>query len=88
MKKQENIVLRSVCGTQYLIAEGEENMDFNQLVELNETAAFLWEAMGDGDFTVEELVEKLTGEYEVSQDIARENVLQLLNELKKVGAVC
>lgn len=87
MKKKEGFEMRSVCGEKFLMATGVENIDFDRLVVLNETAAFLWEAMGDAEFTIDELVEKLTAEYEVSAEEARSGIGQLLDDMKKAGVV-
>lgn len=87
MKRKEGFTMGSVCGEKFLMAEGQENMDFNRIISLNETAAFLWEAMGEGEFTVEDLVEKLTAEYEVSTEEATSNIEQLIDKMKEVGVV-
>lgn len=88
MKKKEGFVMNSVCGEKFLVAEGVENIDFNQIIALNSTAVFLWEAMGEGEFTVEELVEKLTAEYEVSAEEAKDCIEQLIADMKKAGVIC
>lgn len=77
----------SVCGAKFLMAEGIENIDFNQIISLNETAAFLWEAMGDDQFTTEELVEKLTAEYEVTPAEAKDCIEEFLSDLKRAGVI-
>lgn len=87
MKKKDGFVMSSVCGEKFLMAEGVENIDFNQIITLNDTAAFLWEAMGEDEFTVEELVEKLTAEYDVSAEEAKVCIEQLLIDMKKAGVV-
>lgn len=87
MKKKEGFVMNSVCGEKFLVAEGVENIDFNQIIALNETAVFLWEAMGEGEFTVEKLVEKLTAEYEVSAEEAKDCIKQLLADMMKAGVI-
>ncbi len=79
--------MSSVCGEKFLMAEGIENMDFNQIIALNETAAFIWEAMDEDECTVEELVEKLTAEYDVSADEAKACIEELLVDMKKSGLV-
>ena len=80
--------MNSVCGEKFLMAEGVDNIDFNQIITLNETAAFLWEAMGEGEFSVEELVEKLTAEYDISADEAKAHIETLISDLVKAGVVC
>lgn len=87
MKKKAGFVMNEVCGEKYLVAEGIENVDFNHIISLNETAAFLWEAMGEGEFTVADLVKKLTDEYEVSDKDAEDSIDALLNQLKESGLV-
>lgn len=80
--------MNSVCGEKFLMAEGLENINVDQLVAMNETAAFLWEAMGEGDFSVDELVAKLTAEYDVTDVEATANVKDYLDKLITQGIVC
>lgn len=79
--------MREVCGDKFLIAMGVENIDMNSIINLNETAAFLWKAMGDGEFSVDDLVAKLTDEYEVSAEMAKANIESVLEEMRKAGVV-
>lgn len=79
--------MREVCGEKILIAMGVENIDMNSIINLNETAAFLWDAMGDGEFSVDDLVAKLTDEYEVSAEMAKANIESVLEEMRKAGVV-
>lgn len=87
MKKKTGIEMREVCGDKFLIAMGVENIDMNSIINLNETAAFLWKAMGDGEFSVDDLVAKLTDEYEVSTEMAKANIESVLEEMRKAGVV-
>ena len=87
MKKKTGIEMREVCGDKFLIAMGVENIDMNSIINLNETAAFLWKAMGDGEFSVDYLVAKLTDEYEVSAEMAKANIESVLEEMRKAGVV-
>lgn len=87
MKKKDGFRMGSVCGATFLVAEGLDNIDFNQIIHLNETAVFLWEAMGDAQFTTDELVEKLTAEYEVTPAEAKDCIEQFLSKLQKAGVI-
>ena len=88
MKKKPGFVLRSVCGEQFLIAEGEENIDFSNLVSLNETSVFLWNAIDEEqEFTVEGLVEILLSVYEVSRDTARKDIEGLCRKMMDAGII-
>lgn len=86
MKKNKDIVMRSVCGAKFLIEESD--VDFNRLITLNETAAFLWEALPeDEEICTDTLVEKLTAEYDVDAEEARANINDLLQKMLEVGAL-
>ncbi|MCM1079499.1 MAG: PqqD family protein [Bacteroidales bacterium] len=88
MKKKPGFVLRSVCGEQFLISEGDENIDFSNLISLNESSAFLWSVIDDGrEFTVETLVNALLSEYEVSRDQAQKDIEQLCKEMLDAGII-
>ena len=87
MKKKTGIEMREVCGEKFLIAMGVENIDMNSIVNLNETAAFLWKAMGDGEFSVDDLVTKLTDEYEVSAEEAKAHIESMLADMRKAEVV-
>ncbi len=68
MKQKKDFVLRQVCGMSIITAEGMKAIDFSKLVNLNETAAFLWkEAEKQGEFTPESLASALCKEYEVEE---------------------
>ena len=46
-----------MCGENIVTAEGMENINFNKLISLNSTAAFLWEALVGKEFTAEEMAQ-------------------------------
>lgn len=87
MKRNNTYKMNSVCGEKFIMAEGIENIDVNNLIAMNETAAFLWDAMGDEEFTVEGLVEKITAEYEVSADEAKTNLEDFITLMKEQGCI-
>ena len=42
MKAKPGFNLRNVCGEQIIVAEGKENIDFSNIISMNESAAYLW----------------------------------------------
>lgn len=76
----ENFILRKVAGTYALISIGANIANFNGYIQLNETAAFLWQQMKSPK-TLDELVTALTAEFEVSAEEARADVEELLEQL-------
>lgn len=70
MKIKKGFELRDICGEKVIMATGIENVDFNQLISLNETAAYLWSNIQDKLFNKETLATLLCDEYEVSREQA------------------
>ena len=71
MKAKTGFNLRSVCGEQIIVAEGKENIDFSNIISMNETSAYLWKNIQALDsFTIEDLADLLTAEYEVDRQTA------------------
>ena len=88
MKQKEGFVLRTVCGEHVIVGEGLETVNFNKLINLNETAALLWKkAEKLGDFTVEQLADTLTDTYEVSQEKALEDAKKLAVRWQEAGLI-
>lgn len=75
-------------GTEYiLVAEGLEVMDANQMISMNETAAFLWEAVEGKTFDTEALAKLLVDEYDISMEVAEKDVTALLQTWNKAGVI-
>ena len=45
MKIKDGFVLREMCGEYIVAGEGLQHINFNKLISLNSTAAFLWKAL-------------------------------------------
>lgn len=80
--------MRTVCGEHVIVAEGLEVINFNKLLSLNESAAYLWEqASAIGDFTAEQLADKLCEEYEVTREQALADVDKMIAQWQEIGVV-
>ena len=55
MKIRKGFVLREMCGEHIVSAEGIDNFDFNKVISLNDSAAWLWEAVSGKDFDADTL---------------------------------
>lgn len=87
MKVKKGFVLRDVCGEHIIVAEGKENIDFNNIISMNETAAFLWKNIIDKDFDTEYMVDKLLEEYDVDEDTAKRDCQTLVNQWLDAGII-
>ena len=70
MKIKNGFVLREMCGENIVSAEGLEHINFNKLISLNSTAAFLWKALEGKEFTEEEMAQLLVDEYGIDMELA------------------
>lgn len=87
MKAKKGFNLRDVCGEQIIIAEGKENIDFSNIISMNETSAYLWQEVSDKEFTVEDMAELLVGEYDVDYDTAYKDCNELASLWKEAGII-
>jgi hypothetical protein len=78
MKIKKGFVLREMCGENIVAGEGLEHINFNKLISLNSTAAFLWKKVVDKDFTAEQMAQYLIEEYSIDMELA----------LKDANALC
>lgn len=85
MRLKQGFELRDVCGERVLVAQGLENIDFSHIINLNETAAFLWEKLQGVDFDVETATDLLTGEYDVDKETARADIERLFSNWTEIG---
>ena len=70
MKIKKGFVLREMCGENIVAGEGLEHINFNKLISLNSTAAFLWKKVADKEFTAEEMAQHLVEEYQIDMELA------------------
>ena len=54
---------------------------------MNESSAYLWQAIEDKEFDVDTLTHLLTEEYEVDEDTARKDSQALIDKWLEVGVV-
>lgn len=80
MKQKEGFGLRNVCGENVLVAEGLKNINYCKIINLNETAAYLWKNLEDKEFTIEDMVALLLEEYDVTEEVALKDCTELANK--------
>lgn len=68
MKAKPGFNIRKVCGENIIVAEGKENMDFSNIISMNESSAMLWNEIQGKDFTVEDLAQILVDNYQIDED--------------------
>lgn len=87
MRIKKGFRLRKICREKVVVAEGLENINFNKMLALNDSAALLWEAAVGRDFTPEELADVLVREYEIDRQMALDDTEALLQSWKESGVI-
>ena len=86
MKAANGFILREIAGDTILIPSGTAAQKFNGLVTVNALGSFIWEVLQQ-PVTLDELVARITEEYEVDAATARSDAEEFLAELRQIGAL-
>lgn len=87
MKIIEGFKLRKVAGQSIVVGEGISQIDFNKLVSLNSTAAWLWEQVAGKEFTEHTLADLITEHYGIDKTTARQDARDLVALWAKAGLI-
>lgn len=87
MKIKKGFILRVMCGENIVTAEGIEHINFNKLISLNSTAAFLWNKVVGKEFTIEEMAQLLVEEYGIDMELALKDSEALSNAWIEAGVI-
>ena len=87
MRIKEGFILRSIVGQYIVIGEGVSQVNFNKMITMNESAAYLWKNVEGKDFTVEDLTKLLTDQYEVSEEQASADSAAIAQKWIEAGIV-
>ena len=87
MKLKSQLKLRKMGSVYMLVDALASEVNLTNVYTLNETAAQIWQQVGDGELVVEQLAEYVCQEYEVEYDQALEDVKVLVEEWLKLGLV-
>lgn len=82
MKIKEGFILKQIAGSTVAVPAGENLVNLQLMLTLNESGAFLWEQL-QVPRSEEELVAALTGEYNVDAETAKQDVEAFVTKLKE-----
>ena len=86
MKVSEDFMMREIAGEHILVPVGAAAAKFNGLITMNEVGKYIVEQLAE-EHTVQELVEKITAEYDVTAQTALTDAEAFLDQLREVGAL-
>ena len=87
MKTVEGFRLRKLGNEHIIVGEGLAQINFNKMISLNDTAAYLWESVVGKEFTAETLTDLLCERYEVDRERAEADAAALVEKWLEAGIV-
>lgn len=87
MHFKSSFELRDICGEKVLIANGVENIDFGALVHLNSTAADIFTHFSRQEFSLDDAIQYVVGEYDIDTETAEADINKLIKSLTEVGII-
>lgn len=82
----KDFVLRKVCGLNVVMPTGANVKDFGGALNLNDTAAFIYEQLQAGK-TIEDAAAALVAEYDVTPEKALADVQKTIDSLREAGVL-
>lgn len=86
MKIKEGFLLRTIAGSNIVVPVGAASIDFNGMITLNDSGAFLWRELergGDAD----SLTAALLREYDVDEATAHQCSEDFIRKLDNAGCL-
>ena len=87
MKIRKGFKLRNVVGESIVVGEGVEQIDFNKLVTLNKSAAFLWQSVENREFTTRDLALLLIENYDIQTKRAIKDAAFIIEKWNRNGLI-
>ena len=70
MKINSNYKIREIAGETIVVNQGTANVNMTRIISLNSSARLLYEALAEGEFTLEDAAKVLTDTYGISEEQA------------------
>ena len=86
MRVDKEFVLREIAGDYIIIPTGKTVLEFNGLITVNEVGVSLWKMLQE-EVTIEDLVQGILEEYDVEEEVAREDIQEFLDTLIDGGVL-
>ncbi len=80
MKIKSGFILREIAGQWVVVPLGSRTVEFNCIMTLSESGAFLWRMLEQGT-DVDEMVNALLKEYDVDETLAKQDVKNFVENI-------
>ena len=85
-QKNQNFVFRQIDDETLLVPIKDNVGDLGSIYNLNQVAAFVWQHL-DGKKTLNDIKDLMTGEFEVSDPDAVQDLTEFVGQLQKIDAI-
>ena len=86
MKTHPDFIFRQIAGENILVPCGESAKSLSGLINMNSTAAFIWQNLNDAK-DLDELTARVVDNFEIDEETARRDVNGLTAEMIQKGMV-
>lgn len=86
MKIKDGYIMKEIAGSKVVMAIGAESNNFNGIITFNEVGAEVF-SMLDGSNSIEKIIEVISEKYDVSGEIVKEDVLNVVEKMKEHGLI-
>lgn len=87
MKTLPQYKLQEICGEQVITTVGDDGLRLDRLIVFNASAAYLWQAVADKEFTAADLAQLLCKAYDVAPSQAETDAEAVLQQWRAQGLV-
>ena len=87
MRVKQGFELRKLGSEEIIVASGVENIDFSNIISMNPSAALLWKAVKDIDFSVAIVADILVENYEIDKKTATADSKDLIEQWLAAGII-
>ena len=86
MKIKDGFIKKNVGGVDVVVAVGEASVNFNAMITLNGTGAFLWSLL-EKDTTEKELLDAMLEKYDIDEQTAKKDIAAFLAKARSAGLI-
>jgi hypothetical protein len=87
MRIKDNLVLRRIGDESIIIVPDKDTVNMTEVYTLNEASVAIWEHFDNKDFTAEQIVEFVIGQYDVDRERATNDVKTFIDFLKRESLI-
>lgn len=85
MRISKDYIVREIAGEYIIVPTGREALNFQGLITVNETGAFLWNLLQEESMTEDSLTDALCESYEIERTMAEQDIKEFLRYVEQRG---